>query len=244
MNETLHQIHAHRSIRRFKEDSVPDAHIVEAVRAGQMASTSSAVQAYSVIRVRDAGKRAALAELSGPQEKVARCGAFLVICGDARRHRVICERAGAPYAETFESFLVAVIDASLLAQNMTLAFESLGYGVCYIGGIRNDLPRVRELLGMPVGIYPLFGLCVGLPDEAPGPRPRLPAGAVLFDDAYPTDAALLEGVDAYDASYREYLVARGAPKVAGWSEAMAARGHEKARADAGLFYASQGARLG
>ncbi len=244
MNDTLRQIHAHRSIRRFREDALPDAHVVEAVRAGQMASTSSAVQAYSVIRVRDAAKRAALAELSGPQEKVARCGAFLVVCGDARRHRVICHRAGAPFADTFESFLVAVIDASLMAQNMTLAFESMGYGVCYIGGIRNDLPRVRDLLAMPPGVYPLFGLCVGLPEEDPAPRPRLSAEAVLFDDAYPSDETLLAGVDAYDASYRAYLTARGAPRVTGWSEAMAARGHEKARADAGSFYVSQGATLG
>jgi nitroreductase len=244
MNETIRQIHAHRSIRRFKGDVVPDGHIVEAVRAGQMASTSSAVQAYSVIRVRDAGKRAALAGLAGPQEKVARCGAFLVVCGDARRHRLICERAGASYAETFENFLVTIIDASLFAQNMTLAFESMGYGVCYIGGVRNDLPRVRDLLALPAGVYPLFGLCAGVPDEAPAPRPRLPGAAVLFDDAYPTDAALLDGVDAYDASYRDYLAARGVSGAVGWSEAVAAHAHKKTRADAGSFYASQGATLG
>lgn len=243
MNETLRQIHAHRSIRRYKEDAVPDAHILEGVRAGQMASTSSAVQAYSVIRVRDAGKRAALAELAGPQEKVARCGAFLVVCGDARRHRVLCDRAGVSYAETFENFLVTVIDASLMAQNMTLAFESMGYGVCYIGGVRNDLPRVRALLKVPEGVYPLFGLCVGVADESPGPRPRLPAEAVLFDDAYPDDAELMRGVDAYDAAYRAYLAARGVSRAAGWSDAMVARLHEKTRPEAGSFYASMGATL-
>ncbi len=225
---------------------MPDAHILEAVRAGQMASTSSAVQAYSVIRVRDAAKRAALAELAGPQEKVARCGAFLVVCGDSRRHRLVCDRAGAAYAETFENFLVTVIDASLFAQNMTLAFESMGYGVCYIGGLRNDLFRVGALLGLPEGggVYPLFGLCVGVADEAPVARPRLASEGVLFDDAYPADAELLGGLDAYDAAYRAYLAARGAPKAAGWSEAMAARLHEKTRLDAGGFYASMGATLG
>lgn len=242
MNDTMRLIHAHRSIRRFREDALPDAHVHEAVRAGQMASTSSAVQAYSVIRVRDMDKRAALAALSGPQEKVVRCGAFLVVCGDTRRHRVICERAGVEPAESFENFLVAIIDASLLAQNMTLAFESMGYGVCYIGGIRNDLPRVRDLLALPAGVYPLFGLCVGLPDEAPAARPRLEPGAVLFDDAYPDDATLMSGVESYDQAYRAYLAQRGARPV-GWSEAIAARAHEKTRVSAGDFYASQGATL-
>ena len=243
MNETIRQMMAHRSIRRYTDDPVPDGHVTEAVRAGQMASTSSAVQAYAVVRVRDTAKRAALAELAGPQEKVARCGAFFVVCADSRRHRLLCERAGAAYADTFENFLVSVIDASLFAQNMTLAFESMGYGACYIGGLRNNLWKVREVIGAPRGVYPLFGLCVGKPAESPGPRPRMDADAVLFEDAYPDDAALLEAVGAYDRVYEAYLRERGA-RPAGWSVAMTGKLRKKTRADAGSFYADQGARLG
>ncbi len=243
MNETIRQMRAHRSIRRFRDEPVPDGAVTEAVRAGQAASTSSAVQAYTLIRVRDAAKRAAIAELAGPQEKVARCGAFFVICADTRRHRLLCARAGRGYANTFENYLVSVIDASLFAQNMTLAFESMGYGACYIGGVRNDLGRVRDLLGTPEGVFPLYGLCVGVAAESPGARPRLDAGAVLFDDAYPNDDELLAGVRDYDAVYRAYLGARGA-SPRGWSEAMAEKHDKETRADAGSFYASQGAMLG
>lgn len=242
MNETIRLMHDHRSIRRFKEDPVPDQQVAAAVRSGQMAATSSAVQAYSVIRVKDPGKRAELAAIAGPQEKVVRCGAFLVVCGDTRRHRVLCERAGAPYVNTFENFLVAVIDASLFAQNTVLAFESMGYGTCYIGGLRNDLDAVGRVLSLPEGVYPFFGLCVGVPDEAPGPRPRLPEDAVLFEDAYPDDDALLDGVSRYDAAYRAYLSERGAP-ARGWSEAMVGMHATPTRDQVGAFYAFQGARL-
>lgn len=243
MNETIQLMHAHRSIRRFTDDPVPDAAMVEAVRAGQMASTSSAVQSYTLIRVRDGQKRAEIAELAGPQDKVVRCGAFFVVCADTRRHRLLCERAGEPYANTFENFLVSIIDASLFAQNMTLAFESMGYGACYVGGVRNDLGRVRSVLGTPEGVYPLYGLCVGVPDQSPSARPRLAPEAVLFEDAYPDDATLLAGVGAYDAVYRAYLAERGAP-TQDWSRAMVRKHHEKTRADAGAFYASCGAMLG
>lgn len=243
MNETIRQMRAHRSIRRYRDEPVPDGAVVEAVRAGQAASTSSAVQAYSVIRVRDKGVREAIADLAGPQEKVARCGAFFVVLADTRRHRLLCERAGVAYADTFENFLVSVVDASLFAQNMTVAFESMSFGTCYIGGIRNDLPRVRDLLSVPRGVYPLFGLCVGVPDESPARRPRLDADAVLFEDAYPDDGSLLGGVADYDAVYRSYLTDRGATPR-GWSEAMVRKHHERTRADAGSFYASQGATLG
>lgn len=242
MNETMRTLMAHRSIRRYTGEPVADEDIRAAVRAGQMASTSSAVQAYCVIRVRDAAKRRAIAEISGPQEKVATAPEFFVICGDARRHRLACERAGRPYEQRLEGFLIAVIDATLFAQNMAVALESMGYGLCYIGGIRNDLPRVGEVLGLPAGVYPLFGLCVGRPAESPSERPRLPEGGVLFEDAYPDDDELLRQLDEYDAAYRRYLEERGArPK--GWSEAMVEKLEHASRVTVGLFYRGQGADL-
>ena len=72
-----------------------------------------------------------------------------------------------------EAFLVAVVDASLFAQNLCIAFESLGYGICYIGGLRNRLDEVDGLLELPHGVYPLYGLCVGRPAEDPVPRGHL-----------------------------------------------------------------------
>lgn len=234
-NDTTRLMRAHRSIRRFRDEPVPDAAVREALACAQMASTSSAVQAYTLIRVSDPARRAELAELSGPQEKVARCGVFFVVCADQRRHQAISERTGRAYERTFENLLVAVIDASLFAQNLALAFESMGLGVCYIGGVRNDLPRVARVLSIPTGVFPLFGLCVGVPDESPTTRPRLDGHAVLFEDAYPSDGALLKCVDAYDALYRDYLRERGAePK--GWSDAMADRHAKPTRADVGAWF--------
>ena len=59
--------------------------------------------------------------------------------------------------------MVSVIDAALAAQNMSIAAESMGLGICYIGGIRNNLNEVSELLETPEYVLPLFGLVVGQP---------------------------------------------------------------------------------
>lgn len=242
MHPALVLMHAHRSIRSYTSEPIPREHIIEAVHAGQMAATSSAVQAYCAIRVSNPEHRAALARLSGPQQKVALAPEFLVVCGDTRRHRLLAARAGRAYEQRLEAFLVAVIDAALFAQNMVLAFEAMGYGTCYIGGLRNNLPEVDRLLRLPEGVFPLFGVCVGRPAEQPTPRPRLPAHAVLFEGAYPDDAALLAPIPEYDADYREYLVKRGAaPK--GWSELIAEKFESVTRGGVGAYCASKGARL-
>ncbi|MEM9662161.1 MAG: NADPH-dependent oxidoreductase [Planctomycetota bacterium] len=233
----------HRTIRRFKPDPVPEEHVRLAVEAGQMASTSSAVQAYGLIRVRETATREAIADLAGPQPKIAACGAFFVVFGDTRRHRIAAKRDGNAYDQRLESFLVAAIDASLFAEKMVIAFESMGYGICYIGGLRNDIDRLDGLLGLPAGVYPLFGLCVGVPDEAPSKRPRLPLDAVLFEERYPDDQTVLDQLAEYDTSYLEYLRQRGVVEPVAWSAQRAQAYAEPKRTHLGPYYTRKGADL-
>ncbi|MFG0274855.1 MAG: nitroreductase family protein [Phycisphaerales bacterium] len=243
MNPTIETMLAHRSIRRYRPDPIPEGDILRAVEAGQAASTSSAVQAYCVIRVRDEGARRRLVGLTGGQEKVASCGAFFVICGDSRRHRIAAAMHGEPYETRLEGFLLAVIDASLFAQNFALALESMGYGVCYIGGLRNDLPAVDALLDLPEGVFPLYGLCAGLPDESPRARPRLDPASVLFDDRYPDDDTVRAQLAEYDARYEAYLRERDGGAGRAWSAVMAARFVSPDRVGIGAYYRAKGADL-
>ena len=242
MNDLIDLMMRHRSIRQFTEERVPEQDIQQAVAAGQMASTSGAIQSYCVIQVEDAANRDELVTLTGNQTKVARCGAFFVMCGDARRHRLIAERDEVPYDTRCEAFLLAVVDATIFAQNMSLAFESMGYGICYIGGLRNDLPGVGSLLKMPEGIYPLFGLCVGRPAQDPMIRPRLPQPGVLFKDHYPDDESMMAMVEEYDATMLKYFQERGAGDRT-WSREMSDKFSEPRRLPVGPYYRDQGANL-
>lgn len=239
-NATIDLLHNHRSIRHFQDAPVPDVDITAAVRAGQAASTSSAVQAYSMLQVTDQTVLDALVPLTGGQTKVARCGAFFIICGDVRRHRLVCEAANLTYDAQLEAFLVATADASLFAQNLVVAFESMGYGICYIGGLRNQLSDVEALIPMPEGVYPLYGLCVGVPDESPIPRPRLPVEAVWFKDSYPKDDAIAAQLKSYDVEYAAYMEARGA-KATGWTAAIARGTSAARRTYLAKYYTSKGA---
>ncbi len=206
---------AHRSVRDYAPTPVADADICAAVTAAQMASTSSWIQAYCVLQITDPGERERLAELTGGQSQVQESGAFFVLCADTRRHRLIAEREQAPYCANLETFLLATADATLFAQNFALAFESMGYGICMIGGLRTRLPEASALLEIPHGVWPLFGLCVGRPTpeaEADGTtRPRLPVAAVLMRDRYASDEQMLAAIDEHDTLAADYYAARGNP---------------------------------
>lgn len=247
-NEVLGRMAAHRTIRDFTDTPVPDGHVRRAVEAAEMASTSSWIQAYSLIQVTDGGQRVALRELTGDQPQVERAGAFFCVCADVRRHQIVALDAGAPYAGNLETFLLAVVDASLFAQNLALAFEAQGYGICFIGGLRNRLPEVDRLLVLPHGVLPLFGLCVGEP--APGTpqggaatrRPRLPVEAVWTKDRYWGDEELRTHMARMDAEAGAYYAARGLPGR-NWTGGLWRKFLEPQREHLHDYYESKGARF-
>jgi len=233
---------AHSTVRRFRPLDLPDETVRRCVSVAQQAATSSHVQAYGLLRVHDVETRRRLVELTGGQPQVAEAGGFFVVCADQHRHRLVAERAGAPYVPNFETFLVAVVDATLFAQNLVVAFESEGLGTCYIGGLRNRLPEVDGLLRLPADVFPLYGLCVGVPEEVPARKPRLPLGAVLFDDVWGADAELLAHMDDHDRAMAAYYEERGKPGH-DWTGGIQRKFRRAVREDLFAYYTSKGAAL-
>jgi len=230
MNETIRLLQRHRSIRKFGDQTLPQASLDELIRAGQAAATSSFIQACTVIQVDDAASRERLAELAGGQAYVASAARFLVFCADMQRHRLACEMQGADMLSGFtEQFVTATVDVALFAQNVVVAAESLGLGICYIGGLRNDPQAVSELLELPELVYPVFGLCIGTPAQDPEVKPRLPLEVVLKRDRY-SDTGDAGRIAAYDAAARDYYRGRsGGSKDIDWSGQIAAMLQKEAR---------------
>jgi len=241
MNPVTQQLISHRSIRKYTGKVVPDGLIDEIVRCGQSAATSSNVQATTVIRVRDAQTRREIARLAGDQEYVTTAGAFLMFCADLNRSRRACEMGGGRFvAGMTEQFIIATVDVALFAQNCAVAAESLGLGICYIGGIRNDPEQVCRLLALPDQVYPVFGFCLGYPAQDPEVKPRLPLSVVLKEERY-RDLKDPEGIAAYDEQIRNYYQTRtGGTKDSCWTMEMKALVGKESRPHMRKFLKSRG----
>jgi len=241
--EALHELlRAHASVRDFTDDAVDDGLLARCVASAQCAATSSNVQAYSLLRVRDPERRARLAELCGGQPQVERAGFFGVLCGDLRRDALLAGDAGGELVANLEAFLLATIDATLFAQNLVVALEGEGLGTCYIGGLRNRVDEVDELLELPRLVLPLFGLCAGRPRTRNATKPRLAVDAVLFDGRYPDDDALRAHAREYDARMEPHFAARGKPHWS-WTGQIARKFTGAMRPHLFAFYRSKGVEL-
>jgi len=231
---------AHRSVRSFTDEPIEPDLLETLVRCGQAAASSSFIQAYSVVRVSRPAVRRAIAQAAGGQPWIARAAEFLVFCADLRRVDAACRRADRGPIEGYaEHGLAAIVDVGLMAQNVLLAAESVGLGGVFIGGIRNQIQTVADLLQLPRLVVPVFGMCLGWPADAPEVKPRMPLQIVLHQDKYqdPPESALAN----YDSVMAAYYRARsGSQKLSDWTCATAAAIQDKKRTHILAFLQRQG----
>ena len=225
MNQTIETLLSHRSVRHFEDKPLSNEQIEMIVMSAQSASTSSNIQAYSIIGITDSDKKKKLAELAGNQSYVEKNGHFFVFCADLYRHEIVGEIENKDVMTSIEStekFMVTLIDASLAAQNAAIAAESMGLGICYIGGIRNHLDEVCNLLKTPQRVIPLFGMAVGYPEKMVDQKPRLPLSHIYHENEYEQDVSKYKNqLEEYNEIVSQYYNERtGGIRKDSWTEQM------------------------
>jgi len=224
-NPTIAGQLAHRSVRAYLPDPLADATIETLVAAAQSAPSSSNTHLWSVIAVTDQDLRSRLAVLARNQRHIEEAPLILLWVADLARVTDIGRRADAPTDATdyLESFLTAVIDTSLAAQNALVAAESLGLGTVFIGALRNHPEEVAELVGLPPRSFVTFGLVVGHPDPArpAAVKPRPAQEIVLHRDRH-SGVASEQAVDRFDAASRTFQEEQQLPPT-GWIAPLLSR---------------------
>ena len=178
-------MYRHRSHRSYHPDPISDTQIERLVDAARYASTSSFIQAYSVVAVREQELKNECAQLCGGQQQIVEAPVFFAICADLHKlARACADNDTELRSDSFELFLQATVDAALLGQNLQLAIEAEGLGACMIGAARNRPIELAEQLGLPSHCYVVFGMTAGRPKDDPVPRGRMPLAGVLHWNRY------------------------------------------------------------
>lgn len=178
-------IHGHRSIRSYKPDPIDGELLDDLLEAGVRASSSGNMQTYSIIVSQDRPMRERLFVPHMEQDMVLEAPAVLTFCADFRRMRKWLRINDAPdnFDDLF-AFLVAAVDAILVSQNVALAAEAKGLGICYMGSTLANADQIGEILELPEGVMPVVGFSLGWPNEDPAPRDRLPLSGLVHHETY------------------------------------------------------------
>ncbi|MEM7798235.1 MAG: NADPH-dependent oxidoreductase [Chloroflexota bacterium] len=213
----------HVTIRSFLDKPIEESVVQDIINAARRSPTSSNMQTYSIMVVRDPEKKKKLAVLAGNQKHIETCPVFFAFCADLWRLTKAIEMHGNQFAKSLETTMVSVVDASLVGMSAQTAAESHGLGGVMIGGMRNHPQEVGEILGLPKGVFVVYGLCIGWPDQVPDQKPRLPEALVVHHERYnQADPSSL--IEQHDKELAAHYEAQGRNQdAAAWSGPLANR---------------------
>lgn len=206
---------AHRTIREFTAEPVPEETVSQLLDVAMHTATSRGLQQAGIIRVTDAQLREQLTKV-GLQDYVLHAPVYLVFIIDTARNAAILRQAGASeediqtIAGNAKVFFEGFTDACLMAQNVATAVESLGLGVNYLGNIHNDTARVIDLLNLPKYTFPVVAMTLGWPNQKPQLKPRIPTNLRVMDNSYAPAPNWTAALSEYDQLMRTYYDLRDA----------------------------------
>ena len=221
MNEILAALHGRKSVRDYLDKPISAADREAILLAACAAPTAGNQQLYTILDITDQALKDALAVSCDHQPFIAKAPMVLIFCADCQKwYDAYIEAGLTPRAPGAGDILLAVVDASIAAQNAVTAAESLGIGSCYIGDILEQCQFHRQLLHLPEYVVPCAMLVLGYPTRQQAERPK-PARCALEHIVHPNAYRHMDG-----AELRQMFSPRAANGYDAWMEAFCKRKYE------------------
>jgi len=178
-------LNKHVSIRQFKDKAIQHDLLKSIIYSGTRASTTGNMQLYSVIVSEDEQQRNTLFPLHFNQPVAKSAPVLLTFVADFNRFSKWCSISEAkPGYANFLSFFTAAIDALLVAQNVCIAAENNGLGICYLGTTTYNARAIIRALELPKLTFPVTTVALGYPDESPELTDRIPLEGIIHFEKY------------------------------------------------------------
>ena len=211
-NATIDQQVNHRSIRKFKDQQLTEEQLTTLYTVFQHTATSLFMQNATLLHITDETKRAKIRELCG-QKYVGAQGDLFIFVVDLYRNQQIRQQLGKDDGRlhTTDIFFQGLDDTLLAWQNVANAVESMGLGYVPLGTINDHPLAMLDVLDLPKLTFPALGMQVGVPDQDPQLKPRLPLEFTTFENDYPRDFTV-DNLKDYDQVVTTYYDLRDTNK--------------------------------
>lgn len=179
-----------KSVRNYSKEHIPEDLLDSILERAMRAPTCGNMQLYSVIVTRNPANIERLAKEHFNQPASTGADVILTICADFNRFTEWCEASGAkPGYNNFHSFIMALTDAVIYAQQIVTIAEAEGLGTCYLGTVNYNAKQISNLLDLPDLVVPVASLSLGYPANQDEEQcERLPLDAVRHNETYRHDS--------------------------------------------------------
>ncbi len=212
-----------RSYRNYTNQKVDLDIVKNAIISAQRSATSVNGQQISVVITEDQDKLNKMSDINWGQKTLKECSVLLTFVVDYNRSDEMVEDGKMIHQDDIESVIVGAVDAGLVAQSVELILQSKKIGTCMIGGIRQDMKKVSEVLGITGLAFPVFSMTVGYPKEFMNKeddiRPRVNKDSFLFIDQY-NEQKVRDGAQEYNLNLNKWWEKRGYTEYNTYKDSM------------------------
>ena len=191
-----------RSIRKFTSESLSEYQIEKLMEVAQLAPSGCNVQPWRFLVVKDKQLKRKLCAAAFNQKLVEDAPIVIVCCGDlsswkktkqhtqellnARDVRINKETEEALMDRVNRAVLVkmqeripsTLLNVAIAIEHIVLEAVELGLGSCWVRLF--DENQVKQSLNLQKNICVVALLPIGVPDEEPDARPRLPLSSIVL----------------------------------------------------------------
>jgi nitroreductase len=207
--DVIEAIQKRRSIRKFNTTPLTTEQIKNLLEAARLAPSGCNVQPWRFIIVNDMQLKTKLCEASFDQQFIKDAPIVIVCCSDQHSwkkskektqdllkrddinlgekcEKALMERVEKATADsTYKRIPSAMLNVAIAVEHIVLTAVELGLGSCWVRLF--DEKKVKQILNFPEHVFPVALLPIGIPNEDPPARPRLPLSKIILQDNIDTD---------------------------------------------------------
>ena len=170
--KVLDVIQKRRSVRKYKEDPIPEKALMRVLEAARLAPSGKNIQPWKFIIVKDKVLKEKLAQASAGQFFMAEAPIIIVGCGFPDN----CYAHMGRYMKSWS------VDVTIALEHLILQAQEEGLGTCWIGSFEEE--EVKAILNIPENVKVLALTPLGYPDEIPRFRGRKNLDEIISYDRF------------------------------------------------------------
>lgn len=170
--KVLDVIQKRRSVRKYKENPIPEKVLRRVLEAARLAPSGKNIQPWKFIIVKDKVLKEKLAQASAGQFFMAEAPVIIVGCGFPDN----CYAHMGRYMKSWS------VDVTIALEHLILQAQEEGLGTCWIGSFEEE--EVKTILNIPENVKVLALTPLGYPDEIPRFRGRKILDEIISYDRY------------------------------------------------------------
>ncbi|GAI82170.1 unnamed protein product [marine sediment metagenome] len=170
--KVLEVIQKRRSVRKYKEDPIPEKDLMRVLEAARLAPSGKNFQPWKFIIVKDKALKEKLAQASAGQFFMAEAPIIIVGCGFPDN----CYAHMGRYMKSWS------VDVTIALEHLMLQAQEEGLGTCWIGSFEEE--EVKAILNIPENVKVLALTPLGYPDEIPRFRGRKSLDEIISYDRF------------------------------------------------------------